>query len=412
MAEVDVERRGPRPLPRALRWMRTAWPLWAAINVFVFVTGHAAQHATLGRVHPAGTVEGSYRLDPAAAESLARTGISLGAYAWIVLVVAIVIAGALLVLGGLLVHRAGTQLLPVLLGWALPAVGTAYLLPQELPGAFDPGDVPLVLVKLAVGISLTPLLVFFPDGRPVPRWVAWLLLVVTPSDVLSVFDELSPAPPSAVAELLGTVSLLCTVFLLGAQVYRYVRVSGPVERRQTKWVLVGFACLAAAGALILGTGQTTANDQLTPTGQLIAALGNLPLFAALAIAASWYRLWEIDRLLSRAVSYGIVTVLLGGTYAVVVVGLAALLGRDGDGLAVAAATLVVAAAFGPVRRRVQDRVDRRFDRRRYDAVRTVQTFTGRLRQEVDLDVLAGELLGVVRSTTQPTHASLWLRARP
>jgi drug/metabolite transporter (DMT)-like permease len=202
------------------------------------------------------------------------------------------------------------------------------------------------------------------------------------------------------------------VFLLGAQVYRYVRVSGPVERRQTKWVLVGFACLAAAGALILGTGQTTANDQLTPTGQLIAALGNLPLFAALAIAASRYRLWEIDRLLSRAVSYGIVTVLLGGTYALVVVGLAALLGRDGDGLAVAAATLVVAAAFGPVRRRVQDRVDRRFDRRRYDAVRTVQTFTGRLRQEVDLDVLAGELLGVVRSTTQPTHASLWLRARP
>jgi hypothetical protein len=236
--------------------------------------------------------------------------------------------------------------------------------------------------------------------------------VVVPSDVLTVLSDLSAGPASRPASVLGTVSLLITAFLIGAQVYRYVRVSGPVERRQTKWVLAGFASVAVAGLLILGTGQVDDQDRLSPTGQLIAGLGNLPLFAALAIAVTRYRLWEIDRLLSRAVSYGIVTVLLGGTYALVVVGLAALLGRDGDGLAVAAATLVVAAAFGPVRRRVQDRVDRRFDRRRYDAVRTVQTFTGRLRQEVDLDVLADELLDVVHSTTQPTHASIWLRARP
>jgi hypothetical protein len=411
-AETDAERRAPRRLPRALRWMVPAWPLWAAVNLYVLVTGHLAQHGTLGRVHPAGTVEGSYRLDPAAADSLARAGISVEAYPWILLAVAVLIAGGLLLLGGLLVYRGRSQLLPVLLGWSLPAVGSVYLLPEELAGGLSLADVPFVVVKLAVGLSLTPLIAFFPDGRAVPRWAGWLLLVVVPSDVLTVLSDLSAGPPSTPASVLGSVSLLITAFLLGAQVYRYVRVSGPVERRQTKWVLAGFVSVAVAALLILGTGQVNDQDQLSPTGQLIASLGNLPLFAALAIAVGRYRLWEIDRLLSRAVSYAIVTVLLAGTYALVVVGLGALLGRDGNGLAVAAATLVVAAAFGPVRRRVQDRVDRRFDRRRYDAVRTVRTFTGRLREEVDLDVLADELLGVIHSTTQPTHASLWLRARP
>jgi hypothetical protein len=400
------------PLPRALRWMAPAWPLWALINVYVFITGHLAQHRTLGRVYPDATVGGSYRLDPAAAESLARAGISVELYPWILLAFAVLIAGGLLVLGGLLVRRAGTQLLPMLLGWTLPAVGTLYSLPEQLPGGIGPGDLPFVLVRLVVGITLIPMLLVFPNGRPVPRWTAWLLLVVTPIDVLTVLDDLAQGPPAPMITDLGWIPLAATVFLLGAQVYRYVRVSGPVERRQTKWVLGGFVFMVLSGALIIGTHQLNDADQLTPTGQLIAAIGNLPLFVALAIAVTRYRLWEIDRLLSRAVAYLIVTVLLGGTYAVVVIGLAALLGRDGDGLAVAAATLVVAAAFGPVRRRVQGRVDRRFDRRRYDAVRTVQRFTGRLRQEVDLDALAGELLGVVHATTQPTHASLWLRRRP
>jgi hypothetical protein len=410
--EAEATQREPMPLPRALRWMAPAWPLWAAINVYVFVTGHLAQHGTLGRVYPDGTVEGSYRLDQAAADSLARAGIGVETYPWILLGFAVLIAGGLLVLGGLLVRRAGTQLLPVLLGWALPAVGTLYFLPPELTGGFEPGDLPFVLVKLAVGITLAPLLVMFPNGRPVPRWAAWLLLVVTPIDVLTVFDELAEGPPTQLLSDVGWISLAATAFLIGAQVYRYIRVSGPVERRQTKWVLGGFVFLALSGALIIGTDQMNDADQLNPTGQLIAAIGNLPLFVALAIAVGRYRLWEIDRLLSRAVAYLIVTVVLAATYGLVVVGLAALLGRDGNGLAVAAATLVVAAAFGPVRRRVQDRVDRRFDRRRYDAVRTVRSFTARLREEVDLDVLADELLGVVHSTTQPTHASLWLRTRP
>jgi hypothetical protein len=101
-------------------------------------------------------------------------------------------------------------------------------------------------------------------------------------------------------------------------------------------------------------------------------------------------------------------VLLGGGYAGVVLGLGQLLGRDSP-LVVAGATLAVAALFGPTRRRTQELVDRRFDRRRYDTARTIAAFSARLRQEVDLDTLTGELLAVVEQTMQPTQTSLWLR---
>ena len=140
-----------------------------------------------------------------------------------------------------------------------------------------------------------------------------------------------------------------------------------------------------------------------------------PVAAGIAILR--YRLYEIDRLINRTLVYGLVTVLLAGVYA----GLVLVLGELSGGLAggtpswvVAGATLAVAALFQPARRRVQAVVDRRFNRRRYDAARTVEGFAVRLRDQVDLDSLSAELLAVVVRTVQPTRASLWLRppARP
>jgi hypothetical protein len=132
---------------------------------------------------------------------------------------------------------------------------------------------------------------------------------------------------------------------------------------------------------------------------------------ALGAAILRYRLYDLDRIISRTLAYGLLTLLLGGGYAVVVLGLGQLLGRDSP-LVVAAATLAVAAVFQPARRRVQAAVDRRFNRRRHDAAQALDVFAVRLRDQVDLDTLTADLLAVVDQTMQPTQASLWLRQGP
>jgi hypothetical protein len=152
---------------------------------------------------------------------------------------------------------------------------------------------------------------------------------------------------------------------------------------------------------------------------LPASVGNLlftvgitfpPVAAGIAILR--YRLYDIDRLINRTLVYGLLTALLAAVYAGLVVVLGRLFGELGGrppNWAVAGATLAVAGLFQPARRRIQQAVDRRFNRRRYDAARTVEQFSGRLRDQVDLDTLAAELLAVVDQTVQPTRASLWLR---
>jgi hypothetical protein len=142
-----------------------------------------------------------------------------------------------------------------------------------------------------------------------------------------------------------------------------------------------------------------------------AAVSLAVLTLGIGAAILRYRLYDLDRIVSRTLSYGLLTLLLGGCYAVLVLGLSRLLGRDSR-LVVAVATLAVAAAFQPARRRVQLAVDRRFNRRRYDAARTIEAFSTRLRAQVDLETLTAELLAVVNQTMEPTSASLWLRPTP
>ena len=184
------------------------------------------------------------------------------------------------------------------------------------------------------------------------------------------------------------------------------RASRGVERQQLRWVAAG-AALAVAGPLLLVPLDALG---LAPTDAFSwPLLLSVPL--AIAVAVLRYRLWDLDRLVSRTVAYALVTALLLVPYLVVVPAATGLLQGSGS-LAVAAATLAVAALFQPLRRRVQDLVDRRFNRRRHDAARTVDAFAVRLRDQVDLDALHGELLAVVTQTMQPTRASLWLRQTP
>jgi hypothetical protein len=209
-----------------------------------------------------------------------------------------------------------------------------------------------------------------------------------------------------VNQLALAFTTLAVVVGAGSLVVRFRRATG-VERLQLRWVAWA-AALAVLGAVVALGGVAVAATAVV-TWALSTCLAVLPL--ALGAAILRYRLYDLDHILSRTLTYGLLTLLLGGGYAVVVLGLGQLLGRDSS-LVVAGATLAVAGVFQPARRRVQQVVDRRFNRRRHDTAQTIDAFGARLHQQIDLDTLSTELLAVVDQTMQPTRASLWLRSPP
>jgi hypothetical protein len=203
----------------------------------------------------------------------------------------------------------------------------------------------------------------------------------------------------------GAIILVSLVVAAVSLALRYRRAQG-IERLQLRWLALA-AGLAAGLLMAAVVAGLTGRDGVVSVS-LGAMVALLPLATGAAILR--YRLYDLDRIVSRTVAYGLLTVLLGLGYAAVVLGLGGLLGQDSS-LVVAAATLAVAAAFQPARRRVQRLVDRHFNRRRYDAARTIATFSGRLREHVDLNTLTAELLAVTERTVEPTTVSLWLRPR-
>jgi hypothetical protein len=277
---------------------------------------------------------------------------------------------------------------------------------------------------IALGVTLPALLL--PNGRlRSPRWRLVVGMSVTGITLISVAGPLSPGPleemgidnPFGLAGPAGAVAgalailgvLLHWLSLPPAAVCVVLRFrsSRGVERQQMRWVAAG-----AAGAVVGLLVSLPAGLGLVPNAishVIFPALLLPPV--AIAVAVLRYRLYDLDRVISRTLTYALLTVLLGLGYAGVVLGLGRLL-PDSSSLVVAAATLVAVAAFSPLRRRVQGLVDRRFNRRRYDAARTLEGFAARLRDQVDLDALHGELLAVVDQTMQPTRASLWLRHGP
>jgi len=212
-------------------------------------------------------------------------------------------------------------------------------------------------------------------------------------------------PWSTVGDVVEDLLGVLVVVAVASLVVRFRRSRGD-ERLQLKWFTYAAALL-----------PLTFLDSLLPdpvSNLLFAALvAFLPVAAGVAILR--YRLYEIDRLINRTLVYGLLSAPLGGVYAGLVLLGGQLSGGLGDrtpGWAVAVATLAVAALFQPARRRIQAAVDRRFNRRRYDAARTIEAFSARLRHHVDLDSLSNELLAAVDQTVQPTRASLWLRPSP
>jgi hypothetical protein len=298
---------------------------------------------------------------------------------------------------------------------ALPAA--AYL------AGFANGAVFIYLSLAGFVLLLTPT-----GTPPSPRWPWWARTQVAALVVAFFTSALHPMPlypeypdignPLGVAALaqgplaaaFPVGALLTLVGLIagaGSLLLRFRRARG-LERLQLRWLAWG-AALAAVALLIALTALVVEQEDSvvfqTAVGICVALL---PLATGAAILR--YRLYDLDRIISRTLAYGLLTVLLGLGYAGVVLGLGRLL-PQGSSLVVAAATLAMAALFQPARRRIQALVDRRFNRRRHDAGQMIAAFSARLRDQIDLNTLSSEVLAVVDQSMHPTQASLWLRSR-
>ena len=296
--------------------------------------------------------------------------------------------------------------------WVTPTLD-ALALPSVLQTVAD-------LTQAAGLLMAIHFFLLFPDGRFVPGWtrlnaLGWTVYCLAwglfPDMSLSLID---PFEASFGAFLI--LMLLGWSVGLVAQAVRYRR-ADPRQRTQTKWVLLviagacaGYASVYLPGVFLPASSQARLLYDLfgVPVFWLLA----LPIPVALIIAMLRYRLFDVNLLLNRTLVYGALTAMLAAVYVGLVVLLQAILrtltGQESQ-LAVIASTLAIAALFNPLRRRIQAFVDRRFYRRRYDARKTLEAFSAKLREETDLDTLSDDLVGVVREAMQPAHVSLWLR---
>jgi hypothetical protein len=331
------------------------------------------------------------------------------------------------------------------IGWLCWAIGLAVSLSDfgSASAARSIGTDPdrlfagLVLYQLGQVMFLLPLLgllpllvLLFPTGRvPSRRWwpLVWAFaagLVLYAASVLfkpGPLDHGLPINPLGLAsakgllQLAGTLSaLLFPIFValvLVSLVLRFRRARGD-ERQQLKWFTFAAALLVVFGGGLGGIAERV-HSPYVGLGLFVIVVSMIPV--AIGVAVLRYRLYDIDRIINRTLVYGVLTAVLGLGYAAAVLALGQLFGGVGErtpSLAVAGATLAVAALFQPARRRIQTAVDRRFNRRKYNTAKTIQAYSTRLRDQVDLDTLSTELLVVVDQTMEPTQASLWLRPSP
>jgi hypothetical protein len=334
------------------------------------------------------------------------------------------------------------------IGWICLAAGLFWMsivVEDSIPGS---DAYPVIIDALIqwtwvppVGLLGIYMILLFPDGRlPSRRWrpLAWLSGAVMVLASLAVTLTPGPLPdhpgvrnplglegyPIVTQALTGATVLLpiCILASAASLVWRY-RHSGGEVRQQIKWVAFAASFVGVAYAVTLVSGlfltPETFNGQGAPLWLALLQDAVLISYAGVPIAVGFailrYRLYDIDVLINRTLVYGSLTTMLVAVYVIGVVGLQAILrilsGQEST-LAVVVSTLAIAALFNPLRRRVQAFVDRRFYRKKYDARKTLEAFSARLRDETDLHTLSGDLVRVVRETMQPAHVSLWVRPGP
>ncbi len=415
---------------RALSIARAVWIAVFVFSVTVFVIAVPARHAQLlssedeigeglARLGHSPEYIEQYGSEAAMRAIVSRIGLSPASYAAYQLTLEVVAALVYVAVALVIFWRKSDSPIGLFTSLFLTTFGIAgssYVLTpltvRDPIGFFLTGSV------ATLAYSMMPLFFYlFPDGRFVPRW-AWI-----PAGFWAVttffwnFTPRSPLNPTYwplwlyfpyLALVWGSSAF--------AQIYRYRRVSSVAQRQQTKWLVFGFGLMvllllppAILLPGLLPSSETEAIYSILIPVQTLA-MSIIPI--ALAISILRYRLWDIDLLIRKTLLYSILTALLALTYfggVVVLQSVFAALGGQRSEIAIVASTLAIAALFLPLRRRVQNAIDRRFYRRKYDAAKTLAEFGQTARDETDLEKLTARLVEVVQETMQPTHVSLWLK---
>ena len=404
---------------RSLQFARVGWLGLVILTLAIFFAS-LQEYLTLLQTPCAGPACSYLQLSPEQTEALEGIGLSTGDYAAYTLTLTLAIMVVCLVVSMLIVWRKSDDRMAMLVAYMLVTFGPIFV------AATVPGSSPLQVPNECLyflALSLVALVfLLFPTGQFVPRWTRWTLAVFIVGQVPSTFFPDAPFTLNTSVSLLSNLmSLTVLAILVVVQLYHYRRVSSPLQRQQTKWVVFGFAvpitfyvsgtvlylifpALADASSLY-GAPYQLAFNVVSAFLQLL-----IPLSFGFAMLRS--RLWEIDRIINRTLVYGALTASLALVYVGLILGLQALLQgiiSQDNSVAIVISTLAIVFLFLPLRRGIQRIIDRRFYRNKYDAAKTLSAFNATLRQEVDLDQLREQLLAVVQETMQPAHVSLWLR---
>jgi hypothetical protein len=426
MKQVEIGTQAASPirlLGRKLFLARVIWIAVAGIAMGLFVVGVPADYTHYSTVCPDSECGGAWRLEPEDVGAVEKLGLSVSVYAAYNVALDIVQTLGFWVLGAVIFWRRSDDLMALIIALMLVSFGSvggaSYVLYAF--GNTHPAWLPLIrFVESIALISFFTSFYLFPDGRFVPRWtrvpIVVLIVCQVPFVFFAWFDQ-------GISSYLYSLLLLCLLgTLIFAQVYRYARVSRPVERQQTKWVVYALTTVITilvvtgwVGLAFSGLRQSGVSGMLYTLGSRTVWTLSL-LFIPLSIAGAIvrYRLWDIDILINRTLVYGSLTALLAAMYIGGVTATQAIFGaltsqQEQPQLAIVASTLVIAALFNPLRKRIQSFIDSRFYRSKYDAKKTLEAFSARLSHETDLDALSEDLVEAVRETMQPAHVSLWLR---
>lgn len=399
--------------------LRLAQLGWWGVTLLIIVLHLVGAPALFGQLSTVCTTELSICEElgqPTAAQAaeLAAAGVSLQGFSTLIVGVEMLILAVWTGIGIAIFLLRSNDWMAMLVSLMLIVFSNATFISGSLSAAaiaYPVLEIPVAALSVLGDVLITAFFLLFPNGRLIPRWLWWLIPFRMATAILDYIPAYSTSPAG---QNLSIVLLLSAVVLMvGVQVYRYRNLSTQRERYQTRWVLFGVVSglgtfvFTAIFAVLTGFWQSVWAFPAWTIMNSIATL--IPITFAIAILRT--RLWDIDVVIRRTTVYAILTALLATIYFGSVVALQQLLVplTSESTPAIVLSTLLIAALFMPLRRRVQDVIDRRFFRQKYDAEKVLERFSATVRDETDLDDLTAELMHVIHEAVQPEHVSVWLR---